>query len=54
MEMPGQGGGKEQQGYILNPMPRWEKTVWILLVIYIIIVGLVFWYLGWKNLGFPL
>jgi hypothetical protein len=40
---------------VLGPgMPAWEKATWILIVVYIIIVLLVFWYLGWKELGFPL
>jgi hypothetical protein len=40
---------------VLGPgMPTWEKATWILIAVYIIIVLLVFWYLGWKELGFPL
>ena len=35
-------------------MPAWEKVTWILILVYIVIVLLVFWYLGWKELGFPL
>jgi hypothetical protein len=35
-------------------MPGWEKATWILIALYIIIVLGVFWYLGWKELGFPL
>jgi hypothetical protein len=35
-------------------MPGWEKATWLLVVVYIIIVLVVFWYLGWKELGFPL
>lgn len=35
-------------------MPGWEKATWILIIVYIIIVLLVFWFLGWKELGFPL
>ncbi len=47
--------GKEPGEDVLGPgMPGWEKTTWILIVVYIVIVLLVFWYLGWKELGFPL
>jgi hypothetical protein len=50
---PGERGGTGED--VLGPgMPGWEKATWILIVIYIIIVLLVFWFLGWKELGFPL
>jgi hypothetical protein len=51
-----QGSAEEPGGdEILGPgMPGWEKATWLLVVVYIIIVLVVFWYLGWKELGFPL
>jgi hypothetical protein len=48
---PVEEGQKVIQGW---SMPTWEKATWILIVIYITIILLVFWYLGWKELGFPL
>jgi hypothetical protein len=55
--MPGSAveTGKETGEDVLGPrMPGWEKATWSFIVIYIIIVLLVFWYLGWMELGFPL
>jgi hypothetical protein len=47
--------GQEPVEDVLGPgMPGWEKATWILIVIYVIIVLVVFWYLGWRQLGFPL
>jgi hypothetical protein len=47
--------GIDQEPDVLGPgMPGWEKATWILIVIWIIIVFTVYWYLGWRNLGFPL
>jgi hypothetical protein len=48
---PEKKGQKDILGW---SMPSWEKAIWILIVIYIIIIMLVFWYLGWRELGFPL
>jgi hypothetical protein len=45
----------EQEPDVLGPgMPGWEKAAWILIAIWVIIVFFVYWYLGWRNLGFPL
>jgi len=33
--------------------PEREKATWILIGVYIVIVRLVFGYLGWKPRGFP-
>ena len=43
----------DQPRGIFRNMPSWEKTTWTLIVVYIIIVLVVFWFLGWKNLPFP-
>ncbi len=48
-------GSDSREDNLLRPgMPGWEKAIWILIIVYIIIVLLVFWFLGWKELGFPL
>jgi hypothetical protein len=49
MEEP---GGKHREDPISPDMPRWEKATWILIILYLIIVLLVFWQLGWSQLGF--
>ena len=42
-------GSDSREDNLLGPdMPGWEKTTWILIIVYIIIVLLVFWFLGWK------
>jgi len=46
--------GEEEVREIVKEMPRWEKITWVLLVIYLIIVFVAYWYLGWRVLGFPL
>jgi hypothetical protein len=55
MQAPGGEPMTEPDEDVLGPgMPGWEKATWILIGIYIIIVLVVFWFLGWKELGFPL
>lgn len=55
MQAPGGEPGNEPVEDVLGRgMPGWEKLTWILIVIYIIIVLVVFWLLGWKEIGFPL
>jgi hypothetical protein len=55
MPEPARNQGKTSGEVILDKgMPTWEKVTWILIVIYILIVAMIFWVLGWKTLGFPL
>lgn len=34
-------------------MPGWERATWALIIIYILIILVVFWFFGWRQLGFP-
>jgi len=34
-------------------MPRWEKTTWLLIIIYLVIAFGIFWYYGFSRLPFP-
>jgi hypothetical protein len=45
--------GSPQRGIFKN-MPPWERLTWTLIIVYILIVLIVFWLLGWKGLKFPL
>ncbi len=48
-------GSDSREDNLLGPgMPGWEKATWIVIIVYIIIILFVFWFLGWKELGFPL
>ncbi len=38
-------------GYFNLEMPLWEKVIWILLFAFLIIVLVVFWFIGWSHLG---
>lgn len=37
----------------LRSIPRWEKTTWLLIVLYLIIAFGVFWIYGFSRLPFP-
>jgi hypothetical protein len=38
-------------GYFSWDMPLWEKAIWILLFGYLVLVFVVYWVLGWSQLG---
>ncbi len=38
----------------MRSIPKWEKTVWITIALYVLVVFLVFFWLGWSRLPFPL
>jgi hypothetical protein len=50
MDEPAEKRGDDLLG---RGMPGWEKAIWALIAVYVVIVLLVFWYLGWSQLGFP-
>jgi len=39
-----------------NPrkMPGWEKIIWAVIILYLIAVFVVFWFLGFSKLAFPI
>jgi hypothetical protein len=38
----------------LKTIPAWEKVVWLMIALYLLVVFWVFWSLGWSRLPFPL
>ena len=35
-------------------IPGWEKTVWVMIALYLLIAFMVFVWLGWSRLPFPI
>jgi hypothetical protein len=53
MEINESQKGEDKKGIFQNMSP-WDRVTWPLSIVYIIIVLIVFWLLGWQTLGFPL